>query len=434
MPRYNPFRPGHIVTPGMFAGRYQELTVLEKSLFQTKNANPNHFLICGERGIGKSSLLFYLTAVAEGKINPIDGDSFSFLTIQTELEPGLTYSDLIRKIGGEFQRTIAAQNQYKEWAKSAWEFLTRWEVMGVKFNNRTKTTNGDAHQLLDDLVHTVQTTIEAIGGNIDGAAILIDEADKPSPEAGLGEFVKLFTERLTKRGCNTVMLGLAGLPQVIDSLKQSHESSPRIFEMVHLNPLSTDESKYVIHRGLAEIKEKSGVEVTIESVAENAISALSEGYPHFVQQFAYSACDHDKDNKITLDDVVGGTFGKHGALAQLGVKYFHEMYFEQIFSDDYRGVLQFMAGQESQWVSKDDMRKALNIKESTLNNALSALKQRNIIIPQEGRKGIYRLPTASFGVWIRAYAKGAQTVEGASTPTAPTNQSPQANKDTGGGT
>ena len=192
--RYNPFRPGSIVGPGMFSGRATELLTLEKALFQTKNENPNHFLNCGERGIGKSSLLFYLTAVAKGLIEPLEGASFSFLTVQTELEPGITYLDLIRKIGAEFQRTIASEQRYREWTKSVLDFLSRWEVMGVKYSTNKK--NGvEPHQLLDDLVHTVHTTLEALGGHVDGAIFLIDEADKPPVEAGLGEFTKLFTER-----------------------------------------------------------------------------------------------------------------------------------------------------------------------------------------------------------------------------------------------
>jgi hypothetical protein len=57
MAKYNPFRPNSIVTTGMFCGRFDEMKAAEQSLFQTKHENPKHFLISGERGIGKSSLL-----------------------------------------------------------------------------------------------------------------------------------------------------------------------------------------------------------------------------------------------------------------------------------------------------------------------------------------------------------------------------------------
>jgi len=70
--KFNPFRPNGIVPPGAFAGRYAELQCLEKVLHQTKNGNPEHFLITGERGIGKSSLLFYMQSIADGTISTLE--------------------------------------------------------------------------------------------------------------------------------------------------------------------------------------------------------------------------------------------------------------------------------------------------------------------------------------------------------------------------
>lgn len=402
MQRFNPFRPGNIVAPGMFSGRVDELLTLERALFQTKNGNPNHFLIHGERGIGKSSLLLYLDYVATGKFPTLkDSATFSFLTVNIELEPSITYLELIKKIGAEFQRVVASQERFKDLAKKAWDFLKRWEVAGVKYNNR----NGglEPHQLLDDLVHTVYATLEDIGDATDGVLVLIDEADKPPPEANLGEFAKLFTERLSKRGCNRVALGLAGQTEVIERLGRSHESSPRIFEMLTLNPLAPPERIEVVRKGLAEIKAKTGVEVSITPEAEKSIADLSEGYPNFIQQFAHAACEQDVDNNITIEDVNAGAFGKNGALHQLGPKYFREMYFDQIGSDEYRGVLRFMSQHGTAWVTKEQIRKALKVKDSTLTNAIAALKSRHIIISQDGHKGVYRLPTSSFAAWINAF-------------------------------
>ena len=56
-------------------------------------------------------------------------------------------------------------------------------------------------------------------------------------------------------------------------------------------------------------------------------------------------------------------------------------------------------------VSKEEIRKATRPKDSTLNNAIAALKQRNIIIPKESKAGLYRLPSQSFAVWIRGYTQ-----------------------------
>ncbi len=56
----------------MFAGRYDELVALEKTLFQTKHGNPTHFLIDGERGIGKSSLFLNLRWVSTGEVAALE--------------------------------------------------------------------------------------------------------------------------------------------------------------------------------------------------------------------------------------------------------------------------------------------------------------------------------------------------------------------------
>jgi hypothetical protein len=73
----------------------------------------------------------------------------------------------------------------------------------------------------------LEKTIKSFGSELDGIVILIDEADKAPAAANLGEFVKLLTERLTKKGCNQVCIGISGLPTVLQKMKESHESSIR---------------------------------------------------------------------------------------------------------------------------------------------------------------------------------------------------------------
>ena len=64
--RINPFKPNSPAPVGMFAGRADELKLLEGGLNQTKHGEPANFLITGDRGIGKSSLLLFLDAIAKG--------------------------------------------------------------------------------------------------------------------------------------------------------------------------------------------------------------------------------------------------------------------------------------------------------------------------------------------------------------------------------
>jgi hypothetical protein len=404
--KFNPFRPNEIVHPGMFAGRYNELVALEKTLFQTKHGNPTHFLIDGERGIGKSSLLLNLMWVSTGEVAPVDQqERFNFITVSVCLDSGHDYADIIRAIATELRRQISEREQLKEFAKSAWDFLKRLEVGGVRYREEKRVDTKDT-ELVEDLALAVSECLRNLGPGADGILILIDEADKPPASANLGAFAKLLTERLKLRGCDRLCIGLAGLTDLRDKLRRSHESSLRLFKIFALEPLSPEDCGVAVRRGLEVAKEKNGFEVAITADAEANLAFITQGYPHFIQQFAYCAFESDTDNNIDLDDVVKGAYGETGALRQLGLKYFEKQYFDQISSNEYRQVLRIIAKQFGEWVTKAQIRKEVpGIKAYTLDNALSALKTRGIIVPKKGTKGTYRLPSRSFAVWLGAYTQ-----------------------------
>jgi hypothetical protein len=388
----------------MFAGRYDELAALEKALFQTKNGNPAHFLVDGERGIGKSSLLLNVKWVAAGEIEPLDGPAFNFITVSVSLDAAHTYSDVVNSIGTELRRKISERQQIKEFARSAWDFLKQWEVAGVKFHEDKQSFKET--ELMEELTFALSESLKNLGSAVDGVLILIDEADKPSPSANLGAFAKLLTERLKLRRCERVCLGLAGLTVVREKLRASHESSLRLFRIFGLQPLSAEDCRKVVGRGLEEATRTNGFEVAITPEAATNLAFITEGYPHFIQQFSYCAFEADTDNVIDNEDVTRGAFGEDGALKQLGLKYFEKQYFDQIGSDEYRQVLRVMAKKFDGWITKAEIRKeAPKLKASTLDNALSALKARAIILPKKGTKGTYKLPSRSFAVWLRAYTQ-----------------------------
>ncbi len=402
----------------MFAGRSDELVALEKTLFQTKHGNPTHFLIDGERGIGKSSLLLNLTWAAKGEVKPLENpQNFNFITVSVCLGPSHTYSDIVQSIASELSRQISAKAQVKEFARSAWEFIKKWELGGIRYREGAKEVLRDT-ELVEDLSFAIAESLKNLGSEVDGVLILIDEADKLPVSANLGTFVKLLTERLKLRGCDRVCIGLAGLTAVKERLRKSHESSLRLFKIFALDRLSMKDCATAIQRGLEAAKKKNGFDVSITPDAEESLSFITEGYPHFIQQFAYCAFDADDDNNIDVEDVQKGAYGEAGALKQLGLKYFEKQFFEQIGSDEYRQVLRVMARHFDDWVTKAVIRKeATAIKASTLDNALAALKSRGVMVAKPGTKGTYKLPSRSFAVWIRAYTQTEELIGGSGSET-----------------
>lgn len=398
--KFNPFVPNGIAFPGMFIGRSDEIALIEQALFQTKNDNPQHLLLTGERGIGKSSLLFFADLVARGEIDTID-IKFNFLTVSTDLAGIGSQVGIIRQIARELRSKLRTHSVLQGKARKLWEFLSSWEVLGVKYQGREAELDPD--ELLDELVRIIGDIIEQ--DTFDGVVIILDEADQPPVVANLGEFAKIFTERLAKRGQSKALLVLAGQSAVVGKLRESHPSSLRVFQIVKMRPLEPLEREEVVQRGLSMANDKNNVETSIEDAALALIASLSEGYPHFVQQFSFSAFQTDTDNLIDETDVQLGAFSDNGAIIQLGTKYFSEMYFSKIASPDYRKVLDFMADHGDSWVSRKDIVDGCGVVRTNVDNALTALKDRGIIMSDEARRGFYRLPTKSFSTWILAIGK-----------------------------
>jgi hypothetical protein len=234
----------------------------------------------------------------------------------------------------------------------------------------------------------------------DGVVILIDEVDQASKSLNLGLFLKNLTEVLIQEDINKILLILAGLPKARDVLRESHESSLRLFEEFKLTTLTKGEVQEVINAGLQEVKGQGRDVVSITEGAIDIIHRYSEGYPHFVQQIAYSAYALDEDKNIDVADVERAMFSDNGALDLIGDRYYKDLYYGKIKQDSYRQILDIMARKFNDWVSKGEIEEYFIGKESALTNGIKALRDRNIILSRPGRKGLYRLQWVGFAVWI----------------------------------
>ena len=144
-------------------------------------------------------------------------------------------------------------------------------------------------------------------------------------------------------------------------------------------------------------------QTTITEEAKTRISTLSEGYPHFIQQFAYSAFAFNTDGEITDEDVLSGAVSKGGAIDAIGDRYYASAFHDKIKSDEYRQVLQIMAESMNSWIKKSEIRKKFTGKDQTITDALQALTTRKIILKNPSKMGEYRLQQRGFALWIKLF-------------------------------
>jgi hypothetical protein len=417
MPKLNPFAPNSPVHAGMFVGRVPELVRLESCLIQTKAGSPSNFMLTGERGIGKSSLLNYIKSVAEGDIG-IEDTQVSLLAIDTDIDAGTTQLGLVEKIKLGLDKELGKTEGGLAFLKQSWDFLKRIEGGGFKLRAGEHTSSDE--RILEEFAYSLATVADRVcsegesstfGAHFDGILILVDEADNAAPNLYLGSFFKLLTERLQRRGCNHVAFGIAGLPELRNVLATSHPSSLRLFEELVLGRLSTDEARSVIDIGLRHANRINTEQTTITDEAKGLLAYYSEGYPHFIQQFAHSAFAVDQDNIIDEQDVANGGFGRRGAMELIGDRYYRDSYYTKIQKESYRQVLRIMADKLDDWVTKKEIRAKFKGPESTLDNALFALRDRQIILAKEGERGVYRLQHKGFAWWIKLYTTDSATLQ-----------------------
>lgn len=402
--KYNPFRPNNPIYSGLFAGRLDEIKKIDDALYQTSFGNPTNLLFIGERGIGKTSLLLLTKFFAQGEII-FEEKKHNYLTLQMNLNSDLNQLSFIMKFKNILQREIHKIYKTKKLIDDVWGFVKKLEVTGCKINSDDVS---EVQLIIDDFVYSLVETVEKLKNHKEtpkeGIVILIDEADTASKELNLGVFLKNLSETLVSENCNNVLFVLTGLPTVPDVLRNSHESSLRLFEEITLKPLGFDDVKYVVNKAIKEIKEKEPQnEISVTDEGYKNFHELSEGYPHFLQQLGFSTISNL--NKSEIDDkiVFDSMFNPGGALELIGKRYYVDLFYNKINSDLYRQILSIMAEKWNSWISKEEIRKNFSGSGTNLNNGIKALRDRNIILTRRGVRGQYRLQWLSFAFWIKIH-------------------------------
>ena len=405
--RINPFKPNSPAPVGMFAGRVDELKLLEGGLNQTKHGEPANFLITGDRGIGKSSLLLFLDAIAKGEVTGLDGGKFDYVVINLNISDKMNLLTFLKIVENNVRREIGKTETARKFLADTWSFVQRLRVMDSGIEKTEK--EQDEEVILDEFAASLAETCNRITNSAngeskkDGILFIIDEADNAIPELRLGYFIKTVTEDLQKKSCNNVMFVVTGLPETVEKLKASHESSVRAFHPVKIKELLPPDRKWVVDLGIKKANEINADKTTVTTDAKDQISSLSEGYPHFIQQFAYCAFKQDTDLVLDSDDVMGSAFADGGALDSIGNRYYESDFYQKIKSDEYRQVLTIMSKRMNSWIKKADIRAEFTGPETKLTNALKALTDRKIILKNKERDGEYRLQQRGFALWIQLF-------------------------------
>lgn len=408
----NPFAPSRPISPGQFVGRSAEISELEAALSHAKRGKPRHFLMTGDRGVGKTSFLDYIRRKANGKI---DGAEFNFLVVDFAINKRTTRLDFARAMQVELDNILSVHAPMRDALAKAWSFIKNLEAAGISYKGggeRPENQRDMYISIADSLGEIVNKICEKnesdsfSSGKYDGLLILIDEVDQASRELDLGSLLKYMLERLNRNDCHRVVIGLAGLNSSIEVLTDSHPSSLRIFDELPLGDLNQEEVDELLFEAELQVKNDGYDDFSFAESARKMIFDFSNGHPHFVHQFGYSAfencCVSHSSGAMVVGDrhVTSGAFERRGAIELIGDVYFKQSFSLFLESRYALSVLDCLSEAARNGSSLDDIQSQTKIGFSAIQIALNDLKKSGLVVGPDDF-GNFRIRHPCFAYWLK---------------------------------
>lgn len=369
-PRFiDPFFPNRPVqNPEYFEGRKEQVEEAVDALFQTLNNNPKHFIITGDRGIGKSSLLLQIKLLAQGnnaltdKLEIDKGcDKFDYLVSWVDAVENQSLANLVLNILNELQTTIESFFS---------SFTFELELGGFVQISKKESTDKSIADIVNEFCKQIKCVNEKLKKKSKyGIIIFIDELDKLNPQSGIASFLKLSTEKLNREGINNISFACSGITGAIQKLESDHASIFRTLRDIPLNRFSEKESEEILLNGF----EKAGF--TYDKKVVEEIYKLAGGFPEPLHIIGSEILSVGEDLHLSIEDFY---LAKEKVIRDVRKNKLGEL-LKKAGYGKYQLILEAMANYELQNVPLVVITEHLNVESNQISTNLGTLIDKEII-------------------------------------------------------
>jgi hypothetical protein len=293
-PLRNPYAPGAGTPPPELSGRQELLEQARIALGRTRLGRPaKGFIAVGLRGVGKTVLLREASRMAEE-----EGFRICFVEAYEHKRLAELIVPHLRRLLLDLDRVGRLAAEVKRGLRVLKSFLS-----GLKLSY------GDAELALDidpeigaadsgDLDADLAELFSAIGRAAvarDGQIVLFIDEIQYLNARDLGALIMALHRCAQER--LPILLIAAGLPHLVGLAGQAKSYAERMFDFPELGALGRADAD----RAVAAPAAVQGVVVTTPAL--DAIHAAAQGYPYFIQEWAYHAWNSASGPRIHRSDV-----------------------------------------------------------------------------------------------------------------------------------
>jgi AAA ATPase domain len=294
-PVTNPFSPGAGAPPPELVGREETLERAEILLQRVKQGrSAKSILLTGLRGVGKTVLLNEIKrrAVTAG---------YRTILVETPEHAGLLphLTPQVRGLLLELDRSAGASARVRRALGVLKSFASAVRVgysgLEVSLDFEPETGVADSGDLENDLAGLFVAIAEAAKDRDTAISLLIDELQYIS-ELEL-RALTMAMHRLVQEQLPFVLVG-AGLPTLPGLAGRARSYAERLFDFPIIGALSREEAERAIEVPM------TGAGVVIERPALDEIFGKTQGYPYFLQEWAYQTWNRAAGSPIRRSAVL----------------------------------------------------------------------------------------------------------------------------------
>lgn len=383
----SPFSPGKPVSPELFAGRREQVGLLDRAVRQAASGSPQYLFITGERGIGKSSLASYGLELAKRE--------YAFVGAHALLGSADSVEEACRRLYESLVAQISEKPLLDKAREVFGKYVRKVDLFGIglEFKDDEQTRANLARNFLPLLAQAGEAFREA---GRKGILLVADDLNGISGDPRFARFVKSTVDQIAVGPMRDFpwLLVLVGVGQRMNDLKAHQPSVDRIFQPIELSLMDVKTARSFYEQAFR------SAEHAWDPDALGFMSSVTGGFPVMWHEVGDAVFWADEDQYVSMGDAAAGVTA---AAQNVGTKYLRSPLYDELRSPVYRNILAYVAGslRTRSTIRRSEARRQLPKKEANnFDNFITKMRKLGVLRLVPGKRGEYEFTNSLFMFYV----------------------------------